>query len=525
MIEKNILKELYINKNFTRKQVAEELRVSERQVKAYLLKYQIKKPLELKKEHFTGGHTTGLLWWTDGISETCAKDCPGDGWIRGRSEEAKKNQVLAAKTKVFSEEGKAKLRQIGKLRKGTHLSEEARQKISEYWKTHDHPFKGKHRDKETCEKISKTLVGHLQAAPKREVIEALTYTQCVNYLTKDLIINFQQIYEDLNITDNEDSWQQIQKHFDILGVTYKKYTSCSLTEKEILDFIKSIYAGEILENYKKALDNYEIDIFVPEFNLGIEYNGIYWHRSNYKKIGNKFIFDSGKNPDYHQKKSLLAREKGIRLIHIWEDQWKDERLQPILKGILKAALHVSNLNRIPARKCILKELDAKTYRDFCDKHHTQLSRPAEIRLGLFYNDELVQVASFSKYRALNKSKTDIHYDYEFVRGCEDFNHSSVNGGVSKLLAYFIKTYNPKSIICYSDLNLFNGIGYEKAGFKLDSITNPDKFYVTWDRQLKRIKRSAKNYQKYMNSVINKELFCCYGAGNLKYIWKPKDFKV
>lgn len=241
MIKQDILIDLYINKNLTRKQVAEQLNVSERQVKAYLLKYQIKKPLELKKEHFTGGHTTGLLWWTDGINETCAKECPGENWVRGRSEETKKNQVLAAKTKTFSKEGLIKLQQIGSLRKGTHLSEETKQKISEYWKTHEHPFKGKPRSKETCEKISKTLIGHLQVAPKREVVEALSCEQCIKYLNEDLTINFKQIYNDLNIKDNEDSWYQIQKRFTDLNINYKKYTSSSLIEKEILTFIKSVY--------------------------------------------------------------------------------------------------------------------------------------------------------------------------------------------------------------------------------------------------------------------------------------------
>lgn len=168
-----------------------------------------------------------------------------------------------------------------------------------------------------------------------------------------------------------------------------------------------IYTGKVVENYKKAIDNYEIDIFIPEFNLGVEFNGIYWHQTIYKKVNDKFVCCDGKEPSYHQNKSILARKKGIRLIHIWEDQWKDPRLQGIIKGILKAALHVSTEERIPARKCIIKKLDSKQYKEFCDKYH----------------------------------------------------------------------------------------------------------------KLIRIKRSAKKYKEYMEAVVNKKLLCCYGAGNLKYIWK------
>lgn len=522
MIQEDILRDLYLNKNLTRKEIAVELNVSERQVKAYLLKYQIKKPLSLQKEHWTGGHTTGHWWWTNGEIETCAVECPGEGWVRGRSEQALKNQAASMKNRVFSEEGLAKLRRVGSLRKGTHISEEHKQKISDFWKLNDHPFKGKPRKKETCEKISKKLMGHPQAAPKRDCINALTREQCLSYIKEDNTIDFKKVYKDLNISDNEDSWCQLQKHFNELEIKYKRYTSTSLGEKDVLEFIKSIYSGEIKENCKNIIDHAEIDIFIPEFNLGIEFNGIYWHQSFYEKINDKFIYSSGKEPSYHQKKSLKAREKGIRLIHIWEDQWKDPRLQDIIKGILKAALHVSTEKRIPARKCVIKELNSKEYKEFCDKYHTQLSRSAEIKLGLFYKDKLVQVASFSKYRALNKKKGTIDYDYEFVRGCESFNNSLVTGGVSKLLSYFIKNYNPKSILCYSDLNFFNGIGYEKTGFKLEGITNPDKFYILPTTKPVRIKRSAQKYKEYMEKVVNQKLFCCYGAGNLKYVWRSEN---
>ena len=519
MIEENVLRDLYLAKNLTRKEIADKLSVSERHVKTYLVKYQIKKPKELLKEHWIGGHTTNHLWWTNGKDETCSIECPGQGWYRGRSDSTKKNQKLAMQSRKISEEGLENIRKAGSLRKGTHLSSEAKQKISEFWKNNEHPLKGKPRKKETREKISQKLMGHYQIAPKGDKIKTLTAEQCLKYIDKNNHINFKNLSKDLGISDNEDTRHQIETYFDNLNIDYKKHISTSISEKEILDYMKSIYNGNIIENCRNILPNAEIDIYVPEFKLGVEYNGNYWHRSMYRQDGKKFVFDSGKSPSYHQKKSLLARENGIRIIHIWEDQWQDTRLQPIIKGILKAALHLSDNNKIYARKCAIKEVPADEYKKFCDTHHTQLSRPAEIRLGLYYDGVLVQLMSFSKYKAINKRKVNAKYDYELVRGCESFNHSSVVGGVSKLLNYFIKTYDPNTIICYSDLNLFNGIGYEKAGFVLDSITSPDKFYVTNDHKLTRIKRSAKKYKEYMEAVVNKKLLCCYGAGNLKYVWK------
>lgn len=80
----------------------------------------------------------------------------------------------------------------------------------------------------------------------------------------------------------------------------------SQAEKELTSFIKENTKYEIILNSRDYLDGQEIDIYIPELKLGFEYNGTYWHSTLYKE------------KDYHQKKSILARDKGIRLIHIWE---------------------------------------------------------------------------------------------------------------------------------------------------------------------------------------------------------------
>ena len=72
---------------------------------------------------------------------------------------------------------------------------------------------------------------------------------------------------------------------------------------------KSIYSGIIIENDKTILDGKELDIYIPDKHLAIEFNSDYWHRE--EQIG-KY---------YHQEKSLACREKGIRLIHIFEYEW------------------------------------------------------------------------------------------------------------------------------------------------------------------------------------------------------------
>lgn len=86
-------------------------------------------------------------------------------------------------------------------------------------------------------------------------------------------------------------------------------------EKEIRDYIKTIYNDEILYNQKNLLKNrFEIDIFLPKLNIGFEVNGLYYHS-----------IEMGKDENYHINKRNLALEKNIDLIQIFEDEWNSDK--------------------------------------------------------------------------------------------------------------------------------------------------------------------------------------------------------
>ena len=522
-LTQELLLDLYITQNKSRSIIAKELNIPERVVKTYLSKFGIKKPKELQQiNNKKLKATLGKHWWNNGIQEVYSEDCPEgfvSGMLKSRVEKMHKNWKL-------TKNGLKVLQENGKNSKGRKHTEETKLKISNHWKTIPHPLKGKVRSKETCIKISNKLKGHYQIAPKRDKLEALTETQLYTYLNEDKTINFPKIYEELEILNNQDSWQQIFNCYDKYGIKYKRNIAVSIFEKEVYNYIKSIYKGKIEENKKHFLNGLEVDIYIPEYKVAIECNGVYWHQTEFIKNNNRYLYVPNSNfklPDYHFKKSKAAFDKGIRLIHIWEDQWKDPKLNSLLKAILKGALNISLKEKpIYARNCIIKEIPLNEYTDFCNKYHTQNSRYAEIRLGLYYEDKLVQLASFHKMHSNNHKKSlKDNYEYEWIRGCTGFDHSRVIGGVSKLFKYFVNKYNPESILCYSDFNLFNGKGYKECGFELMGFTKNDKFYVD-KSSFKRINRNAKKYREYMQKVIDKKWLCCYGAGSLKFVWKKES---
>lgn len=263
----------------------------------------------------------------------------------------------------------------------------------------------------------------------------------------------------------------------------------------------------------KTSPRFEIDIYIPEKRIGIEYNGSYYHSMNGKRKGRI-------TKNYHYNKSMIAKQKNIQLIQIWEDQWKNQ--QEIIKDILKARLGILSENSIYARKCEIKEIENEQYKSFCEKNHIQGYHKALVKIGLFYNNTLVQIASFSKCRKIGNSKRQ-SFEWEWIRGCPASNNSVV-GGTSKLFSYFVKKYNPESVLCYADWNLFNGQGYEQCDFKLDGFTGPDKFYITV-HSTKRFNRSPARYQEFKKLVQEGKLFECHGVGSMRFVWRKNEPKA
>lgn len=260
-------------------------------------------------------------------------------------------------------------------------------------------------------------------------------------------------------------------------------------EEELLSYIGPDF--ECLRNCRKALDNSELDIYIPSNKLAIEFNGDYWH------------CDLNKERKYHLNKSLNAQSKGIHLMHIYEHEWKDARMRPILESLIDLNLGRVK-NRIYARKCSIKEITNAEAKPFNEANHLQGHRNAKITYGLFYDGKLVQLMSFSPHKK---------YGWEIIRGCPGSNNIVV-GGVSKLFKHFIEENNPASIFSYCDFNKFDGSGYEAIGMKLIGYTGPDKKYLIGNDIVNRNPKKSKLYSKIASGII-------WGGGRLKEVFMGK----
>jgi hypothetical protein len=202
-------------------------------------------------------------------------------------------------------------------------------------------------------------------------------------------------------------------------------------EINLQKFIKSVYEGTILNNYR--IEGKELDIYLPELKLTFEFNGVYWHSNLYKEN------------NFHLNKTKFFQILDISLIHIWEDDWAHKR--DIIKSIISNKIGLTT-NRIGARKCQIREVDNNLVRDFLNENHIQGFVGSKVKLGLFYEDELVSLMTFGNLRrSLGQKNKGDHW--ELLRFCNKLN-TQVIGGASKLFRYFLNNFVVGQIISFCD---------------------------------------------------------------------------
>lgn len=247
-------------------------------------------------------------------------------------------------------------------------------------------------------------------------------------------------------------------------------------QKEIKEYLLSLNENlQIYENNRKLIKPLELDLVLPEQKLAIECNGVFWH----SELG-------GKDQKYHVFKTDACQLKNFRLIQIWETEWNDKK--DIVKSILRSILKY-NIQKIYARNCIIKHIDKNIADEFLTKNHLQGSDSSSIRLGLYYNEELVSIMTFGK------SRFDKTIEWEMSRFCSLLN-TNIVGGANKLFKYFLKMYDPISIISYSDRRLFIGTVYQLLGMKFEHFTSPNYYYFDINKSPKIILYNRIKFQKH-----------------------------
>ena len=265
-------------------------------------------------------------------------------------------------------------------------------------------------------------------------------------------------------------------------------------EIELVNYIKNeLMISNIIQNTTNIISPKEIDIWLPDYNLAIEFNGLYWHSE--KKISNKL---------YHQRKFLECEKLGIRLIQIFSDEW--QFTPDIVKNRIKHLLKLST-KICYARQCTIQVISKLQHDQFIKLYHIQGTCRSKIRLGAFYNGTLVAVMSFGKSRAIYNSA-----GWELLRFAVI---GSIPGIASKMFKRFVNDNNPDNIVSYCDIRWGTGKVYTELNMTHCGITTPGYWYTK--DGIHRTHRYSM-YKHKLEIIKDLGFYRIWDAGHRKFIW-------
>ena len=254
---------------------------------------------------------------------------------------------------------------------------------------------------------------------------------------------------------------------------HPEFNGKSNAEIELLSWTQTYHPSAC----KTRREGNELDIFIPALNLGVEYNGLYWHS------------ELNKSKNYHLDKTNYFKEQGIQVIHIWEHEWKCKQEQ--VKSFLLSALG-KNQHKIGARKCklvwsSLKE-EIKLAHALLDSTHIQgHTNSTKHVANAYYNDELLATATFGKHHRDSKTWVLTRFTTK-----TNYTIQGILSKISKLASGKLQS----DIISWADNRLSDGNGYEKAGWKFEELMRPD--YLYWKSGLKIISKQSRQ-KKLVNT--------------------------
>lgn len=344
----------------------------------------------------------------------------------------------------------------------------------------------------------------------RKLSRIENYHLQIHGITKEEYVNLYGIEGLLS-----EEYHNKQSKASILTNTNATFHKNSSDEKELMDLIR--LNGYECHSDRKILNGQEIDIYIPSLRVGIEYNGNLWHSDKYDKDCN-----------YHLNRTKACENKGIHLIQIFEDEYHLQKDITVSK-----ILHLLNKckgDKIPARKCVIKEILRYEAEDFLNKNHIQGFSNATIYLGAYYKDRLIAVMTFLE---------ESHLMWNLNRFASDIDNICQGIG-SKMFSFFRKNYEFVEVKSFADRRWMSPLTrniYDMMNFKISEFVKPN--YSYYNPRMNRYKRfhkfgfRKKNLlKKYPNSGLTPNMtesemtrklgfMRIWDCGLIKYVYKKR----
>lgn len=268
------------------------------------------------------------------------------------------------------------------------------------------------------------------------------------------------------------SLQTVCNYFSEHGIHITRHNQSS-GEREIVDYLRTIIDEDIVTSSRSLIPPYEIDIYIPKYNIGIEYCGLYWHSDAVRD-----------EPKYHRVKHNMCEDLGIQLITVFEDEWVFKK--DILKSKFKSLLN-KQTSSIYARSTTVVNVSLPEAKLFLNMNHIQGHGPGSIRYGLVDSSgTMVALMMFTK-TGTTFTLTRFATSHRVV------------GGFSKLLKHFCNNHEWDHIVSFADNRYSTGKLYDATGFMHVCTIPHDYNYV---KGMKRYHKFAFRHQHIQNKFDN-----------------------
>lgn len=313
--------------------------------------------------------------------------------------------------------------------------------------------------------------------------------------------------------DHGEFWQLGNDHTNGSGCPTCTYVG-SKGQAKLAEFVRSLDVA-VIEDYRIGEGKLEVDCYLPEFNLAIEYDGLKWHSTQHRPSS------------YHLRKRNALKAKGIDLIRVFEDEWQNRNKQ--VKALIENRV-AKSLSKLSARKCDLADVDNAEAKKFYEENHIQGWNRSGRHSGLYYDGELVAVMTFTQSLSERGVEPEAG-KWELARFASKVR---VVGAASRLFRNLLAVTEATTVVSYSDDRLFTGSMYPALGFEFASRSAPS--YTYWKSGSKyRLHKSHFRHSKLpsllgekYNPNLTERANCeaagyyqVYDCGLTKWIWQCK----
>lgn len=270
--------------------------------------------------------------------------------------------------------------------------------------------------------------------------------------------------------------------------------NASAPEKELFSFVKTLLplGTELEENDREFISPQELDIYIPNISLAIEFNGVYWHSE-------KFL-----DKNYHLNKFLQCRQKGVQLLTVWEDDWKTRRT--LVERMLEQQVNLALGKKcdINETEVTINEISKAKAKEFFNKNHLSGFKSKSNYFLAVHNKKTNSIIAATAWHADSLLDTVVLNQYATTE--------STYVGLEAMTEKAKKDFKEKEFlhlkVCDKNDNSIARL-YHMLGFKEEDTVEPDFTYLQGKRRTQLI-------QQPIDGTTPKELHKVYDSGSTIY---------